>query len=117
MQERERGIERPRATVDGGVMRVGELRGPVCGAMAQELLVGNYIQADETPVGVQSERARGKNHQAYLWQYSRPGAAVVVGFRMGPEREGPERLLGHFQGILHTCGYAAYVRLLVPKIT
>src|SRR5260370_7434416 len=116
MQERERGIERPRATVDGGVMRVGELRGPVCGARAKELLVGNYIQADETPVGVQSERARGKNHQAYLWQYSRPGAAVVFDFRMGREREGPKRFLGHFEGILQSDGYAAYDHVGGPKI-
>jgi len=35
----------------------------------------------------QSERARGKNHQAYLWRYSRPGGAVVFDFRMGRERE------------------------------
>src|SRR5260370_25191600 len=116
MQERERGIERPRATVDGGVMRVGELRGPVCGAMAQELLVGNYIQADETPVGVQSERARGKNHQAYLWQYSRPGAAVVFDFRMGRERESPQRFLGNFEGILQSDGYLANDQVGAPKL-
>jgi len=29
-------------------MRVGELLRPISGAMAQELLIGNYIQADET---------------------------------------------------------------------
>jgi len=31
-------------------MRVGELLRPITGAMAEELLAGNYIQADETPV-------------------------------------------------------------------
>ena len=58
-------------------MRVGELLRPVTGVMAKELLAGNYIQADETPVGVQSDRVRGKNHQAYLWQYSRPGSSQM----------------------------------------
>ena len=43
-------------------MRVGELLRPISGAMAQELLAGNYIQADETPsfapaTGAQSARA------------------------------------------------------------
>ena len=114
--ERETGIELSRATLDGWVMRVGELLRPISGAMAQELLVGSYIQADETPVGVQSERARGKNHQAYLWQYSRPGAAVVFDFRMGREREGPKRFLGHFDGILQSDGYAAYDQVGGPKI-
>jgi transposase len=106
--ERETGVEISRATLDGWVMRVGELLRPISGAMAGELLAGNYIQADETPVGVQSERVRGKNHQAYLWQYSRPGGAVVFDFRMGREREGPKRFLGNFQGILQSDGYAAY---------
>src|SRR5260370_27906679 len=84
--------------------------------MAKVLWVGTYIQADETPVGVQSERARGKNHQAYLWQYSRPGAAVVFDFRMGREREGPKRFLGNFEGILQSDGYAAYDHVGGPKI-
>jgi len=114
--ERETGIELSRATLDGWVMRVGELLRPISGAMAQELLSGDYIQADETPVGVQSERVRGKNHQAYLWQYSRPGGAVVFDFRMGREREGPKRFLGNFEGILQSDGYAAYDHVGGPKI-
>jgi len=114
--ERETGIELSRATLDGWVMRVGELLRPISGAMAQELLSGDYIQADETPVGVQSERVRGKNHQAYLWQYSRPGGAVVFDFRMGREREGHKRFLGNFEGILQSDGYAAYDHVGGPKI-
>lgn len=106
--ERETGLEISRATLDGWVMRVGELLRPITKAMSEELLAGNYIQADETPVGVQSEWVRGKNHQAYLWQYSRPGGAVVFDFRMGREREGPKRFLGNFEGILQTDGYSAY---------
>jgi hypothetical protein len=39
--------------------------------MKQELLSGSYIQADETTVAVQMHDGRGKNHQAYLWQYSK----------------------------------------------
>jgi len=106
--ERETGIEMPRATLDGWVMRVGELLRPITAAMGQELLKGDYIQADETPVDVQMHDGRGKNHQAYLWQYSRPGAAVVFDFRMGREREGPKRFLGNFEGILQSDGYGAY---------
>ena len=114
--ERETGLEISRATLDGWVMRVGELLRPISRAMALELLAGNYIQADETPVGVHSERTQGRNHQAYLWQYSRPGAAVVFDFRMGREREGPKRFLGNFEGILQTDGYAAYDHVGGPKM-
>ena len=83
---RETGIELPRANLEGWVMRVGELLSPIAAAMGQELLKGDYIQADETPVDVQMHDGRGKNHQAYLWQYSRPAGPVVFDFRMGRER-------------------------------
>jgi hypothetical protein len=89
-------------------MRVGELLSPIAAAMGQELLKGDYIQADETPVDVQMHDGRGKNHQAYLWQYSRPEGPVVFDFRMGREREGPKRFLGNFEGVLQSDGYGAY---------
>src|ERR1700693_810915 len=106
--ERETGIELSRATLDSWVMRVGELLRPISAAMGRELLSGSYIQADETTVGVQMHDGRGKNHQAYLWQYSRPGGPVVFDFRMGREREGPKLFLGNFEGILQSDGYGAY---------
>jgi len=114
--ERETGIELSRATMDGWVMRVGELLTPIVAAMGRELLEGDYIQADETPVGVQMHDGTGKNRQAYLWQYSRPQGAVVFDFRLGREREGPKRFLGNFEGILQSDGYGAYDRVGGPGI-
>jgi transposase len=116
MLERETGLEISRATLDGWVMRVGQLLAPIAAAIGRELLQGTYIQADETPVGVQMHDGRGKNHQAYLWQYGRPGASVVFDFRLGRGREGPKRFLGQFEGILQSDGYAAYEQVGGPKI-
>jgi len=45
--------------------------------LAKELLVSDYLQADETPVGAKCTHGRGKNHQGYLWQYSQPAGAVI----------------------------------------
>jgi transposase len=70
--EREAGVEISRATMDGWVMRVGELLIPIAEAMRRDLLGGTYIQADETTVDVQMHDGRGQNHQAYFWQYGRP---------------------------------------------
>jgi transposase len=108
---RDAGVAIGRATMDGWVMRVGEMLIPVVGAMGRELLTGSYIQADETPVPVQMSDGRGKNHQAFLWQYGKPGGNVVFDFRMGRGREGPVRFLGQYQGILQTDGYAGYGRV------
>jgi len=106
--ERDAGVSISRATMDGWVMRVGELLTPISAAIGRELVGGSYIQADETPVPVQMHDNSGKNHQAYLWQYGRPGGSVVFDFRMGRSREGPKLFLGRFEGILQTDGYTAY---------
>jgi transposase len=108
--ERDCGIEITRATMCGWVMTVGEILSPVVGAMRKELLASGYIQADETPVDVQTHDKRGKNHQAYLWQYGTPGGGVVFDFRMSRAREGPKQFLGAFAGILQSDDYIAYER-------
>ncbi|MGA9465279.1 MAG: IS66 family transposase [Terracidiphilus sp.] len=105
---RDAGIDISRATMCGWIMTVGEMLAPVVGAMRNQLLAGDYIQADETTVDVQTHDRRGKNHQAYLWQYGSPGSSVVFDFRMGRGREGPARFLDKFEGILQTDGYVAY---------
>jgi transposase len=114
--EREVGVEISRATMDGWVMRVGELLIPIAATMRSELLGGSYIQADETTVDVQMHDGRGQNHQAYLWQYGRPGGGVVFDFRLGRGRDGPKEFLGQFEGILQTDGYGAYDHVGGPGI-
>jgi transposase len=116
MLEREAGVEIGRATLDGWVMRVGELLGPIVGAMRRDLLAGSYLQADETPVPVQMHDRRGENHQGYLWQYGKPGGETVFDFCLGRGREGPRKFLGKWEGILQTDGYAAYNDIGGPKL-
>jgi transposase len=116
MLEREAGVEIGRATLDGWVMRVGESLGPIVGAMRRDLLIGSYLQADETPVPVQMHDRRGENHQAYLWQYGKPGGETVFDFCLGRGREGPRKFLGKWEGILQTDGYAAYDDIGGPKL-
>ena len=114
--EREAGLEIGRATLDGWVMRVGELLIPVTLAMRQELLKATYLQADETTVPVQMHDGRGSNHEAYLWQYGKPGGETVFDFCLGRGREGPNKFLGNWEGILQTDGYQAYEGVGGPKL-
>jgi transposase len=114
--EREAGLEICRATLDGWVMRVGQMLTPIARAIGDEVLAGGYIQADETTVDVQMHDRRGHNHQAYLWQYGRPGASVVFDFQLGRGRDGPKLFLGQFEGLLQTDGYIAYEKVGGPKM-
>ncbi len=116
MLERETGLEISRATLDGWVMTGGQLLIPLTGAMRVELLGEGYIQADETPVDVQTHDRGGSNHQAYLWQYGRPGGSVVFEFQMGRGRAGPKQFLEGFEGVLQTDGYIAYEKVGGPKM-
>jgi transposase len=113
---RDAGIDISRATMCGWVMTIGEMLMPVVGVMQKQLLAGTYIQADETPVDVQTHDGSGTNHQAYLWQYGTPGGMTVFDFRMSRKREGPLNFLGNFEGLLQTDGYAAYDRVGGPKM-
>jgi transposase len=120
--KRDVGLEIALSTLDDAVLHVGELLIPIAGCMKRGLLAGSYIQADETPVGVQTHDKRGRNHQGYLWQYGSPGkngvpadrsssvgcGSVVFDFRMGRDREGPKLFLDNFGGLLQTDGYKVY---------
>jgi transposase len=112
MLEREAGVEISRATLDGWVMRVGELLQPVVEAMRADLLLASYIQADETIVPVQMHDGRGSDHQAYLWQYGTLSngsrGETVFDFQLGRGRDGPAKFLKGWNGILQTDGYQAY---------
>src|SRR5258708_17005730 len=83
-----------------GSLRVGELLVPLAEALRRELLRGSYLQADETPVGVQMHDGNGSNHLAYLWQYGQPHRAVVFDFRMG------RRMLHKVRSITSTGGWS-----------
>jgi transposase len=114
--EREAGVEISRATLDGWVMRVGELLSPIVSVMRRDLLGEPYLQADETTVPVQMHDQRGADHQAYLWQYGKPGGETVFEFQLGRGREGPRKFLGEWEGILQTDGYRAYDGVGGPKM-
>jgi transposase len=128
--KRDAGVQIALSTLNDGVLRVGELLIPIAAAMKREVLAGTYIQADETPIGVQTHDKRGRNHQAYMWQYGSPGktgaptdrsssvgcGGVVFDFRMGREGEGPKLFLGNFNGLLQTDGYKGYNHVGGPKM-
>ena len=78
---------------------------PVVDLVKRDLLAGDYIQADETYVGVQTKEKKGGNH---FWQYSSPEKGVVIEFEMTRRGEMPRKVFQDYRGILHTDGYAAY---------
>jgi transposase len=107
----EHGIELSRKTLTDAILAAGSLLAPVVGAMRLELLAGGYLQADETTMPCQTGERTGRNHRAFLWEFSQPGGVVVFEFQMGRSRAGPKEFLQGFRGKLQCDGYGAYDKL------
>ena len=107
----EQGIALSRQTLTSAILAAGGLLSAVVRAQRLELLAGGYVQADETTMPCQTGERTGRNHRAYLWEFSRPGGIVVFDFQMGRGRAGPREFLQGFRGTLQSDGYGAYAEL------
>jgi transposase len=105
------GVELSRKTMGCWVEQGAELLKPVYRSIREDLLAGNYLQADETPIRYLDPDVKGKSQQGYLWAYSRPGGDVLFEWQVSRAREWPERFLKSFRGKLQSDGYAAYESL------
>jgi transposase len=112
----DQGIDLSRQTLNDAILSAAELLIPVVQAQAAVLLAGSYLQADETTLPCQTEEKSGKNHCAYIWEYSAPGGLVVFQFAMGRGRISPAQFLRGFRGKVQCDGYGAYDEL-GPDIT
>jgi transposase len=105
------GVDLSRKTMGCWVEQAAELLKPVYRAIREDLLAGNYLQADETPIRYLDPDVKGKSQQGYLWTYSRPDGDVLFEWRVSRSRAGPEEFLKNFRGKLQTDGYSAYESL------
>jgi transposase len=105
------GIELSRKTLSDAILAAGSLLRAVVGAQRLELLAGGYIQVDETPMPCQTDEKTGRNHRAFVWEFSLPGGIVIFEFQMGRGRDGPREFLKGFRGKLQSDGYQVYAAL------
>jgi transposase len=102
------GVYFPRNTLCGWVERVAEWLQPVVAQIKRELLAGDYLQVDETPVRVLDPEVEGKCAKGYLWVAGRPGGDVIFEFYPGRGAEEARKLMGGFGGYLQRDGYSVY---------
>ena len=85
---------------------------PIVREMKKELLAGDYLQVDETPVKVMDPEVQGRCATGYLWVAGVPGGDVIFEFHPGRGKEYAAQLIGDFQGHLQRDGYSAYGALV-----
>lgn len=107
---RRQGITLSDSTLGGWITATAELVEPLYEALKQEALASGYLQADETPIPVQSrQESKGKTHRGYYWVYHAPlEGLVVMDYQQGRNRDGPEAMLTSYSGALQSDGYVVY---------
>ena len=97
------------STITGWHAAVCRLLEPLYDTLVQQIQQSNYINADETPIPVQTKDKPGATHKGYHWVYYSPQRKLVCfDYRKSRGREGPEEFLRSFRGALQTDGYVAY---------
>ena len=103
------GITMAESTLGDWIGATADLLGPLYEALKREALAGGYLQADETPIPVQSPQKNGTTHRGYYWVYHAPlSDLVVMEYQQGRGHEGPKAFLGGYQGALQSDGYGVY---------
>jgi transposase len=106
------GIKIAESTITGWFNHVCRLMEPLYEHMLAQLRETRYIQADETPIPVQSSHKKGATHKGYHWVYHLPEEGIVVfNYQKSRSKSAPEHMLKDFTGCLQTDGYAAYDEL------
>jgi transposase len=111
------GVVLPRQRLCDWVESVATWLQPIHRQMMQELMAGDVLQADETPVKILDPDHPSNIRQGYLWTYSRPGGDVVFVCHPGRGQEHPAGDLAGFSGWLQTDAYAVYPALADKRAT
>lgn len=99
----------PRASLCEWIRIAADWLQPIYRRMHEDLLAGDYLQADETPIKCHDPDAgKGAVGQGYLWLISRPGADVVFDWRLSRRHGELTTLVDDFEGVLQSDGYEAY---------
>ena len=106
------GVNFPKSTLGDWVEQAASWLESIVREMKSQLLQGDYLQADETPIRVMDPDVKGKTVKGYLWVMGVPHQDVVFEFHRGRGKAEARQLLGGFKGYLQRDGYSAYSSLV-----
>lgn len=109
------GVDFARQTLCDWVEKGADWLQPIVREMKRELLAGDYLQVDETPVRVMDPEVKGRCATGYLWVAGRPEEDVIFEFHPGRGKEFAVALVGSFEGFMQRDGYGVYGALAREK--
>jgi hypothetical protein len=104
------GIEIPRSSACGWLMKTAEICEPLIRLSQKILTADSYIQADETTVQVLDEVGRDNTVKSYMWCYRGGGKEAIILYEYQPTRGGYHAMnfLAEFKGYLQSDAYSGY---------
>jgi transposase len=111
------GVDINESTINGWFNASTKLLNLLFDLHRKEILSGDYIMVDESPIRVLDQNLKGKSHRGYYWVYYSPEKRLVLfDYRPGRGSDGPDELLKNYEGYLQTDGYAVYKNFDSEKI-
>jgi len=106
------GLDLSDSTLGNWFAAMAKLLEPLYEVLKIHALQGDYLQMDESPIGVQDSHKKGTLHTGYQWVVHNPEKRLVL-FKYAPGRSRgtPQEILQHFNGALQTDGYQVYTNL------
>ena len=103
------GVELAESTINDWYSAICKLLEPLYELLKKQIQQSTYIQADESPMPVQTKDKPGSTHKGYMWVYhSPPDKRVCFDYQKSRAQDAAKIFLSDFSGILQTDGYAAY---------
>ena len=104
------------ATLSGWFNATTSLLEPLYDVLTKKIVQSTYLQADESPIGVQDSHKKGSLHTGYHWVYHAPIENLVL-FKYDASRsaKAPQKFLQDFKGTLQSDGYKVYQNLATAK--
>ena len=103
------GVELAESTINNWHSAACRLLDPLYGTLKKQIQQSTYIQADESPMPVQTKDKPGSTYKGYMWVYhSPPDKMVCFDYQKSRSQDAAKIFLSDFSGILQTDGYAAY---------
>ena len=100
------------STLGGWFNQTADLLEPLYQTLEREVLKSDYIQADESPIGVQDSHKKGSLHTGYQWVYRTPVERLALfRYHKGRDKKAASDFLQDFSGTLQTDGYRVYQHL------
>lgn len=105
------GIDMPRSSLCGWLLKVAELCKPLVRLLRQNIIAYDYVQADETTVQVLDEVGRSNKTKSYIWCYRGGGSSqssIIYEYQETRTGYHAAEFLTGFAGYLQSDAYSGY---------